>query len=519
MVSLLNFSPREVFNQVEILLDRHIKEGRGGNVAIIYGDDKITYEDLYRMVNKVGKSLRDMGMEAENRILLILNDTPEFIVTYLASMKIGCVPVPVNTLARKKDYLFFVKDSRSKIVFVSSEIYEEVKDLKREVPHLKEIVVVGEPKDGALAYEELLKGDFYEIDTEPTSKDDMAFWMYTSGTTGLPKGVVHLHHDILYYMPPFCEHVLKVNERDVIFSTSKMFFSYGRNASLETPLLYGASVILWPRWPRPIDVIHIIEEKRPTLFFSVPTFYVSLIKEIEKKEKCDFSSLRACVSAGEPLPKEVFERWERLFGIEIIDGVGSTDVGGIYLANNEGKKKPGSSGRLILGFEGELRDEDGKPVREGFGTLWIKNDGVTPGYWRRHEKNKEVIKGEWFNTGDLFILDADGYFYYQGRADDMIKVSGQWVSPIEIENVIMEHPAVKECGVVGFQSEEGLIKVKAFCVLNTGYEPTESLEKEIIDHVRRRVAHYKVPRWISFVDELPRTTTGKLIRYKLREVK
>jgi benzoate-CoA ligase len=517
MYSLIDFKVPEVFNQVELLLERHIREGRGKKVAIQYEESNITYQDLKSMVDKVGNSLKSIGIEPEGRILMILNDSPEFITIYLAAMKIGAIPVPVNTLASYKDYLFFVRDSRAKLVFVNSELYEKVKELKKNAPSLKEIVVVGEEIEGTMSYSELLSGSSSRLDLEQTSKDDMAFWMYTSGTTGVPKGVVHLHHDIVYYMPPFCEHVLGITENDVVFSTSKMFFSYGRNASLETPLLYGASVILWPKWPKPEEIIELIEKRRPTIFFSVPTFYIALLKEVEKRGKCDFSSLRACVSAGEPLPKEVFERWEKRFGIGIIDGVGSTDVGGIYLANKEGRKKPGSSGKIILGFEGELRDEEGKPVKKGdVGTLWIKNDGVTPGYWRRHDKNKEVIRGEWFNTGDLFVMDEDGYFYYQGRADDMLKVSGQWVSPIEIENIIMEHPSVRECGVVGVPSEEGLIKIKAYVVLNEGYTPNEDLEKEIVEHVKKRTAHFKAPKWVSFVNELPRTTTGKLIRYRLR---
>ncbi|MCX7856825.1 MAG: benzoate-CoA ligase family protein [Deltaproteobacteria bacterium] len=517
MISLIGFEVPEIFNQVEVLLERHIKEKRGKNQAIVYGNDIITYENLHMMANKLGNALKNIGIEPENRVLIVLNDSPEFVATYLGTMKIGAIPIPVNTLASPKDYLFFLKDSRAKVLFIESELYEKLKDLRNEVPFLKHVVVVGEPKKETLSYSELLHASSSILETEPTSKDDMAFWMYTSGTTGLPKAVVHLHHDIIYYIPPFSEYILGIREKDLIFATSKMFFSYGRNASLEIPLLYGASVILWPKWPKPQEIIEIIETKKPTVLFSVPTFYISLLKEIEKREKCDFSSLRTCISAGEPLPKEVFERWEKIFGIEIIDGVGSTDVGGIYMANVEGRKKPGASGKIIPGFEAELRDENFKPVPKGsVGTLWIKNDGVTPGYWRRHDKNKEVIKGEWFNTGDLFLMDEDGYFYYQGRADDMLKVSGQWVSPIEIENIIMGHPAVRECGVVGVPSEEGLLRIKAFVVLNEGYTPDEKLEKEIIEHVKNRTAHFKTPKWVSFVSDLPRTTTGKLIRYRLR---
>ncbi|MCS7280368.1 MAG: benzoate-CoA ligase family protein [Desulfobacterota bacterium] len=516
-ISLLDYKVPDFFNQVDLLLERHIREERGGNVAIYYGDQGITYADLYLSVNRLGNSLKNLGIEPEDRILIILNDSPEFITAYLASMKIGAVPCPVNTLAQPKDYVFFASDSRSKALFVNFEHYEKIREIKKEVPSLKHVIIVGGSEKGTINYSELISKGSSELQVETTSKDDMAFWMYTSGTTGVPKGVIHLHHDICYYIPPFAELILGITEKDVIFATSKMFFSYGRNASLEIPLLYGASVILWPKWPRPEDIIELIETKRPSIFFSVPTFYNAILKQVEKRGFCDFSSIRACVSAGEPLPKEIFEKWERRFSLEIIDGVGSTDVGGIYMANKEGKRKPGSSGKIIQGFEGELRGDDGLPVKQGsVGTLWIKNDGVTPGYWRRHDKNKEVIKGEWFNTGDLFLMDEDGYFYYQGRADDMLKVSGQWVSPLEVENALMEHPAVKECGVGGVPSEEGLIKIKAFVVLNEGYRPSDDLEREIIEHVKAKIAHFKVPKSIAFVEELPRTVTGKLVRYKLR---
>ncbi len=516
MVRFADFSIPEVFNQAEFLTDRHVKEGRGKNTAIYYKDQKITYEEMASMVNRCGNALSRVGVEIENRVLILLPDSPEFIYAYLGAMKIGAIPIPVNTMASPKDYAFFLEDSRAKALIISDLLYKKIENVLEGKRHLKHVIVAGEKMPGTLSFGDLMASSSPELKAEETSKDDMAFWMYTSGTTGLPKGVVHLHHDLLYYMVPSCEGVLEMQEKDIVYCTSKMFFSYGRNHSLEAPFMYGASVVLWPEWSKPEDVFNVVEKYRPTIFFSVPTLYNALLRECEKRP-VDLSSVRLCISAGEALPEDIFERWSKRFGIEIIDAIGSTDVGGLYFSNKKGDVRPGSSGKLLPGFVAELRDEERIKVSVGeVGTLWLQSDGVANCYWKRHEKNKEVFWGPWFNTGDRFIEDNDGFFYYQGRADDMFKVSGQWTSPIEIENVLMQHPAVNECGVIGFPTGEGLVRVKAFIVLNESYEACPELENELVGFAGDKLAHFKVPRWISFVKELPRTTTGKLIRYRLR---
>ena len=516
MVRFTNISIPEIFNQAEFLADRHVKEGRGKNAAIYYKDQKITYEEMASMVNRFGNALKGIGVEIENRVLIVLPDCPEFVYAYLGAMKIGAIPIPVNTLASPKDYAFFLEDSRANTLIIGDVLFGKISDILKGRKHLKHIIVVGEKIPGTLSFDDLVASSSAELEAEETTKDDMAFWMYTSGTTGLPKGVIHLHHDLLYYMAPSCEGIFELQEEDIIYCSSKMFFSYGRNHSLEAPFLYGASVILWPEWPKPEDVFHVIEKYRPTIFFSVPTLYNALLSECEKRP-VDLSSVRLCISAGEALPKDIFERWSKRFGIEILDAIGSTDVGGLYFSNRKGDIRPGSSGKLLPGFEAELRNEEGIKVSVGeVGTLWLKNEGIANCYWKRHEKNKEVFWGPWFNTGDQFIGDNDGFFYYQGRADDMLKISGQWTSPIEIENVLTQHPAVNECGVIGSPTDEGLLRVKAFIVLNEGYKASPELEKELIEFVGDKLARFKVPKWISFVKELPRTTTGKLIRYKLR---
>jgi len=508
----------DTFNQAEFLVDRHLKEGRAENIAIYYEHQKITYAELAAMVNRTGNALKDLGVEMENRVMLILPDCPEFLYSYLGAMKIGAVPVPVNTLASSQDYRYFLNDSRAKVLVVSQNLLPKIESIKEGLKYLRCIVVVGQASERTLIYDKLVDDASERLEAAETSKDDMAFWMYTSGTTGLPKGVVHLHHDLIHYMYPLCEEVLEMKEGDIVFSTSKMFFSYGRNNSLETPLLYRAAAILCPEWPDPQKVFQIIERYRPTLFFSVPTFYAALLREVDKgKLVYDLSSVHLCLSAGEALPKDLYERWKVKFGLQILDILGSTDVGGEYLGNHLSQLKPGSSGKLLRGFEGKLRDAEGKQVSQGqVGTLWLKNDGIASCYWNKHQRSKEVFVGQWFNTGDLFYQNAEGYFYYKGREDDMLKVSGQWASPLEIEGILQEHPAVCESGVVGAPDGSGLARVKAFVVLNEGYQASPELERELAEFVRDRTAHFKTPRWVLFVDELHRTVTGKLQRHKLR---
>jgi benzoate-CoA ligase len=385
---------------------------------------------------------------------------------------------------------------------------------------LKHFIVVGRPEEGELSYYSLLEGASSELTAAPTSKDDMAFWMYSSGTTGKPKGIVHLHHDTLHLIPPHCHEVLAMRENDISFSVPKLYFAYGKVNTLESPFLCGASGVLYPGMPEPEKVIDVIEQYRPTLFFSVPSSYVAILTYLDKTGRsCDLSSLRHCVSGGEALPTGVFEHWQETFGLEILNAIGSTDVGGIYISDKPGLVKPGSSGFLLAGYEGRLLDEQRHAVQDGeVGTLWIKNDGTAAYYWNKHDKTRESCCGEWVNTGDEFYRDSDGYYWYVGRADDMLKAGGIWVSPLEVEGVLLEHAAVNQCAVIGAPDPAGLEKPMAFVVLNEGYSASQELERELQEFVRSKIAHYKYPRWVRFTDELPRTATGKVQRYKLRQL-
>ncbi len=509
--------PGTPFNLATFLLDRHVEEGRGDRVVLLYGEEAVSFRTLLDQANRAGNAFRRLGVEPEDRVALCLPDCPAFYAAYFGALKIGAVPVLLTTLATSEDYRYFLAHSRAKVAVV----HEGVAARFRELPlaSLRCRVVVGEPQGEELAWDDLLRRASSELEPEPTAPDDMAFWMYSSGTTGRPKAVVHLHHDLLYFMPPHCREVVELGPQDRVYSTSKLYFSYGRNNSLDGPFLYGAQVVLNPHRPEPHAVLDLLEAYRPTVFYSVPSFYAALLEYLHRSgRRCDLSFLRCCVSAGEALPKAVFQRWWERFRIPILDGVGSTEVGAIYLSNTPKRLKPGSSGVLLPGFEGRLVDEEEREVAPGqVGVLWVKNDGIFAGYWRDHRKTKESLRGEWFITGDLFFRDDEGFHYYMGRADDLLKPGGLWVSPLEVEGVLLEHPAVAECAVVGAPDELGLEKPMAFVVLRSGYVPSRALEQELQEFARSRLPRFKHPRWIRFVPELPRTSTGKVQRYRLRE--
>ncbi len=506
------------FNICSYLLDRHIEEGRGNKTAIYYGDEAITYLQVSEEASRFGNALLGLGVERENRIMICLPDCPQFIYCFFGAMKIGAVPVPVSTRALPHDYQYYLNDSRAKVLVIKDDLLPKILHNQKNLPYLKYIIVVGQPEPETLSYTDLIQKAPSRLKTFPTSKDDMAFWYYSSGTTGKPKGVIHLHHDLIY-LNAHAKEVLSMTGDDIVFSVSRLYFSYGRNNSLDAVFTNGASVVLYPEHPKPDNVIKVVKKYRPTIFCGVPTFYASLLRAIE--DNCvehDFSSVRAFVSAGEPLPKEIYYRWKNIFGKDILDGLGSTDVGAIYISSIPGQIKPGSVGKLLGNFEGKLVDENGIEVEKGqIGNLWIKCEGTASHYWNKHSKTKSSFFGEWFITNDMFYQDEEGNFYLVGRYDDMLKSGGIWVSPVEVENILHEHPCVRDCGVVGALDKNKLQKPVAFVVLNDGYSPSPQLEKELKDFIRSKTDHYKCPHEFYFVDNLPRTYNGKLQRCKLRE--
>lgn len=506
------------YNAVTTFVDCHVEEGRADRTAIYYQDRTITYKEVYEMVNRAGNALLELGVERENRVFLILPDSPELVYLYFGAMKIGAVPIPVNNRLTDGDYLYMLNDSRAKVLVIPPEMAEMVEKIKPSLRFTRHFVVTGDVP-GYLSLDRMLAAASPELAPAETSKDDVAFWLYSSGSTGAPKGVVHLHHDWIYCCELYARNILDIRPGDISISVSKLFHAYGLGNGLMFPFWSGGSTVLYPDVPRPEPFMTEAVRRRVTLFYGVPTFYAAALALPEPGKRFDLSSVRLCVSAGEPLPAAIYRRWRDCFGVEILDGIGSTEVLHIYISSRAGEVRPGSTGKPVPGYEVKLIDEDGKELPAGqTGTLWVKGESVTPQFWNKHQRTKELIHGEWFNTGDRWYRDEDGYFWYSGRADDAFKCRGEWVEPVEIENLLVEHAAVLESGVVGCPFGPGLEKPVAFVALNPGVEPSPDLAEELKKFVREKMPGYKVPEQIHFVDELPKTATGKIKRFMLKKM-
>jgi benzoate-CoA ligase len=522
------------FNAAVHFIDPHLL-ARPDKIAIECGDEQVTFRELAARVNRVGNALRRaLGVRIEERVLLLLLDTPDFAACFFGAIKIGAVAVPVNTLLKPHEYQHLLNDSRARVAIVSQALLPQIEAIPRQqLPFLERVVVVGDPgppsrasiaRDGVVepvhgthSFSELVNAQPVELDPAPTHKDAAAFWLYSSGSTGFPKGCVHLQHDMVVTSELYAKQILQATEGDRFFSVAKLFFAYGLGNGLYFPLAVGGASILLPGPPHPASVFDIIERHRPTLFFSVPSNYAALLAHMRDGRDFDLSSIRHGVSAGEALPAAIFERFKARFGVEILDAIGSTEALHMFIANRPGAVRPGSSGQLIPGMDARIVDENGRPVAPGeIGNLYIKSDAVCACYWNQHEKTKETIDGHWLRTGDKYRQDAGGYFWYAGRADDMLKVSGVWVSPAEIESTLVEHPAVLEAAVVGRKDEDELVKPAAYVVLRQHLAPAPELAHELQEYVAAHLASYKRPRWVEFLPELPKTATGKIQRFKLR---
>jgi benzoate-CoA ligase len=516
----------ERFNAATFFVDRNVEAERGSHVAIECGDARITYEDVRRSVNRVGTGLRRLGVRPEERVILLLLDGPEFVYSFFGAIKIGAVPVPLNTMWKAADYRHVLRDSRAAAIVVSEELLPTIAPLVAEGGHaLRHVIVVGSggSTHAHMVFSALLAGGADECEAEPTHRDAPAFWLYSSGSTGTPKGCVHLQHDMVVCATLFAKGILGIASTDRCFSVAKLFFAYGLGNALYFPFSVGATSILWPGAPTPANVFPLIERYKPTLFFSVPTGYAMLMAygkpQGDDRSDYDLSSIRLAVSAGEALPAAIYERFKQRYGIDIVDGIGSTEAAHMFISNRPGAIRPGSSGRIVDGYEARIVDESGAPVPCGeIGNLCVRGDSTCAFYWNQHEKTKDTIEGHWIRTGDKYTVDADGYYWYQGRTDDMLKVGGQWVSPVEVENVLVAHPAVLECGVIGREDQDGLVKSMAFVVLRDAGAATPELAKELQQHVRTQLAAYKRPQWVQFVGELPKTATGKIQRFRLRDL-
>ncbi len=503
------------FNAVALFIDRHLSEGRAAKIAIRTKTEDITYEKLAMNVNRCGNALLGLGLQPKERLLMVIKDCPQFFYLFWGAIKTGIIPVPVNGLLRSDTFASLIEDSHCAAVAYSLDYAEEV------IPALSAkrgwevhaLPVEGEGKSLAVLMNDALS----DLATIPATADSDCFWYYSSGTTGMSKGVVHPQRSLVATSQLMGVNTFGVREDDIFFAASKLFFAYGLGFAANFPLWVGGTAILDPRRPTPQTVMEMIERFRPTVFAAVPTFYATMLRDLET-ENPDFSSLRICSSAGEPLPADLLRRWQKKTHLPLLDGIGSTENLNNFIANRPDDVRPACSGQVVPGYQAEIRDENHQKVPIGeIGTLWIKGPSVASKYWNKPEKNAETFVDGWAKTGDVFSRDQGGYFYYQGRNDDMLKVGGIYVSPFEIESALSEHAKVLEAGVVGQPDHEGLLKPKAWVVLNDLKDTNQKMVEDLQQHCKKRLAPYMYPRWIVFVEDLPKTATGKIRRFLLRQ--
>ncbi|AUC94587.1 MULTISPECIES: benzoate-CoA ligase family protein [Bradyrhizobium] len=505
------------YNAVSWLLDRNVDEGRGDKVVFDDTVSQITYGQLQQQTRRVGNMLRRLGIRREERVAMIMLDTVDFPIVFLGAIRAGVVPVPLNTLLTAEQYAYILSDCRARVLFVSEALLPVVKDIIARMPDLAHVVVSGKDAHGhkRLSDEIAREGDVFE--TAPTHADEPAFWLYSSGSTGMPKGVRHLHCNLAATAETYAKQVLGIREDDVGLSAAKLFFAYGLGNALTFPMSVGATTILNSERPTPAVMFALMNKYHPSIFFGVPTLFAAMLNDEATKAQAAGDRLRVCTSAGEALPESVGNAWRARFGVDILDGVGSTELLHIFLSNAPGDIKYGSSGRPVPGYKVRLVNEAGADVADGeVGELLVDAPSAGESYWNQRAKSRATFEGAWTRTGDKYTRDADGRYTFCGRADDMFKVSGIWVSPFEVESALITHPAVLEAAVVPEADPEGLLKPKAYVVLRPESSAT-GLHEALKEHVKQKIGPWKYPRWIDVVDNLPKTATGKIQRFKLRE--
>jgi len=503
---------RDRYNASRIV-DRHVESGRADKPAFIAEDATLTYEQLRKHVNRAGGLLKELGVGREHRVLLVLDDTTVFPIMFLGAMRIGAIPVPVSHRDKPDNFRHYIEDSYANVVVTDADSLPQLQTILGEQLRY---VVRGVEGTGVVELDDGLAAQDEERDAAPTHRDDMAFWLYSSGSTGKPKGVVHLHHDIEVTCESYAGEVLGLREDDVTFSTTKLYHAYGLGNGLSFPLWFGATSVIMRGPTKPEPVLRTLRERRPTVFFSVPGLYGALVRDEAADGALD--SVRMCVSAAEALPPQTFDRWRERFGLEIIDGIGSTEMLHIFCSNRPGAVEPGTTGRAVPGYDLRIVDDAGQ-VLEGpaVGGLEVRGDSCAAFYWHQHEKTKSCMRGEWYSSGDRYERREDGAYVYVGRMDDMLKIGGLWVSPIDMEHVLLAHPRVRGVGVVGIEIEDAT-RIAAYVEREDGPANDEALADELRAWCKERLRRYEYPHVVEFVDELPRTLTGKVQRFALRDL-
>ena len=512
-------------NAVGWFVDRHLAEGSGARLAFQDLWRSLTYQDLAAATRRFAGALRQAGIERERRVVLLLQDTIDFPIAFWGTMRSGAVPVPINTLLTPETVGYILADSRAEAVVISAGLVPALAAALQGVRH----VIVSQP-DGSqpaladpawLSFPAFLAGGDLDAATAEASPDEVAFWLYSSGSTGAPKGVRHVHSSLRASADTYGAQVLGIRPDDVMFSAAKAFHAYGLGNSVIFPMSAGATTVFLADRPTPDAVIGMMREHNPTLFGGVPTLYAATLANPYIGPGAGSARLRRCISAGEALPADVGKRWKSITGVDILDGIGSTELLHIFISNTPDDIRYGTSGKPVPGYEARIVDDHDRPARNGeAGELVVRGDTAAEGYWNQRRKSRRTFQGEWTYTGDTYVRDEEGYYRFQGRSDEMLKVSGVWVSPFEVEEALISHPAVLEAAVIGREDKDGLVKPKAFVILQESArdEPPDALIAILQAHVKERVGVWKYPRWIEVVDSFPKTATGKIQRFRLREV-
>ena len=533
--------PQE-YNAAHEFIDANLARGRSEKTAFIDATGRYTYGELAERVDRAGNALRMLGAGMETRVLMCMLDCIDFPAVFWGAIKAGCVPIPINTLLTSGDYAHLSRDSRARIVVVSEALLDRFAPALADQPYVEQVVIAGgEAQHNAQAsaggdaasdpetpagtgghahhrLSDLLAAASPELDAAPTTCDDVAFWLYTSGSTGTPKGSMHLHRDLITTAEHYGVATLGIREDDLVYSAAKLFFAYGLGNGMTFPFHVGATTVVLAGRPTPDAVMALLREHRPTIFYGVPTLYGAMLAQSPGGAGDGSPRLRLAVSAGEALPAEIGAAWEERFGAPILDGLGSTEMLHIFLSNREGDVRYGTSGKAVPGYRLKVIAETGEPAAPGeIGELWVSGDSSALAYWNQREKSLATFHGPWTRTGDKYVVDEEGYYHYRGRTDDMLKVSGQWVSPFEVESALIGHEAVLEAAVVAAADEQGLVKPKAFVVPREGVKADAALAAALQEFVKDRLAPFKYPRWIEFASDLPKTATGKIQRFKLRQ--